>query len=51
LRIGAALATACGLPYLVLLSQDYALLFGALLLYGLLAGVMRTTRRVDWTNI
>ncbi len=35
----------------MLLPQDYALLFGALLLFGVLAGVMRTTRRVDWTNI
>jgi inner membrane protein involved in colicin E2 resistance len=36
---------------ITLLSQDYALLFGALLLFTILAALMLATRRLDWANI
>lgn len=34
--------------YGILLSEDYALLYGAILLFTLLAGAMTMTRKVDW---
>jgi inner membrane protein len=37
--------------YALLQSEDYALLGGALLLFGLLAAVMLATRRVDWYSL
>jgi inner membrane protein len=49
--IGAALAASYGLLYVILLSQDYALLFGSLLLFAILATLMLATRRLDWANI
>jgi inner membrane protein len=49
--IGAALAASYGLLYVILLSQDYALLLGSLLLFGILAALMLATRRLDWANI
>jgi len=49
--IGAALAASYGLLYVILLSQDYALLFGSLLLFAVLAALMLATRRLDWANI
>jgi inner membrane protein len=49
--IGAALAVSYGLLYVILLSQDYALLFGSLLLFAVLATLMLATRRLDWANI
>jgi inner membrane protein len=49
--IGAALAASYGLLYVILLSQDYALLFGSLLLFAVLAALMLVTRRLDWANI
>jgi inner membrane protein len=49
--IGAALAASYGVLYVILLSQDYALLFGSLLLFVILAAVMLATRRLDWATI
>jgi inner membrane protein len=49
--IGAALAAAYGVLYVILLSQDYALLFGSLLLFVILAALMLATRRLDWATI
>lgn len=48
--IGAALAASYGVLYVILLSQDYALLFGSLLLFVILAGLMLATRRIDWAT-
>ncbi len=45
---GAALAGLYGLLYMILSSEDYALLMGSLLVFGLLAMVMVLTRRVSW---
>jgi inner membrane protein len=43
-----ALAALYAMLYALLKSEDYALLGGSLLLFGLLALVMLATRRVDW---
>src|SRR5690606_5896430 len=48
LGFGAALASLYGLLYGILSSEDYALLMGSLLVFGLLAVVMVLTRRVSW---
>ena len=45
-----ALAALYGLLYMILSSEDYALLMGSLLVFGLLAAVMVLTRRVSWSN-
>jgi inner membrane protein len=37
--------------YVILQSQDYALLLGTLLLFGFLSVVMVLTRRVDWYKV
>jgi len=42
------LATLYALLYGLLSAEDYALLMGSLLLFGLLAGFMALTRRVNW---
>ncbi len=34
--------------YLTLRSEDHALLLGSVLLFGVLAGAMIVTRRLDW---
>jgi inner membrane protein len=51
LAFGAALAALFGALYLLVRSEDYALLGGALLLFGLLASVMLATRRLDWYRL
>ena len=51
LGAGAGLATLYALLYWILRSEDYSLLMGALLLFGLLAILMVTTRRIDWANL
>jgi inner membrane protein len=51
LGAGAGLATLYALLYWILRSEDYSLLMGALLLFGLLTILMTTTRRVDWSNV
>lgn len=49
---GAVVATAMGvvygLLYVLVISEDYALLLGAITLFAALATVMLVTRRVDW---
>ncbi|MGA2188460.1 MAG: cell envelope integrity protein CreD [Steroidobacteraceae bacterium] len=49
--IGAALAGAYSVLYVILLSQDEALLMGSLLLFAILAALMLATRRLDWGKI
>ena len=49
--IGAALAITYGILYVILLSEDYALLFGSLLLFVILAALMIATRRLDWSKV
>jgi inner membrane protein len=39
------------LLYLLVLSEDYALLFGALAIFFLLAIIMIGTRKLDWYRI
>jgi inner membrane protein len=51
LGIGAALGASYGALYVILLSEDYALLFGSLLLFAILATLMLATRKVDWSKI
>lgn len=48
---GAGLATLYGLLYGLLSAEDYALLMGSLLVFGLLGAVMVLTRRVDWFSL
>ena len=48
LAYGGALGSLYAVLYALLQSEDYALLGGTLLLFGLLAAVMLATRRVDW---
>jgi inner membrane protein len=45
---GSALAVVYALLYLLVLSEEYALLLGALLVFAVLAVIMTTTRRMDW---
>ena len=39
-----------GTLFVLLQSEDHALLMGSLLVFALLAAIMVTTRRVDWSN-
>ncbi|HEU5136347.1 MAG TPA: cell envelope integrity protein CreD [Steroidobacteraceae bacterium] len=48
---GAGLATLYTLLYWILRSEDYSLLMGALLLFGVLATLMIATRRIDWATV
>jgi inner membrane protein len=48
---GGALAALYGLLYGLLRAEDYALLMGALLLFGVLALVMVLTRHVNWSAL
>jgi inner membrane protein len=48
LAFGGGLAALYAVLYALLKAEDYSLLGGALLLFGLLAAVMVATRRVDW---
>jgi len=48
LTMSALMSALYGSLYLVLGSEDYALLMGALLLFGVLAAFMLATRRLDW---
>jgi inner membrane protein len=47
----AALAALYGMLYGLLRAEDYALLMGSLLVFGLLAGVMLLTRKLDWYGV
>lgn len=51
LSFSLALAALYGLLYLLLGAEDYALLMGAMLLFGLLGAVMVITRRLDWYRL
>jgi len=51
LGFGAALAALYAMLYALLKAEDYSLLGGSLLLFGLLAAVMLGTWRVDWYGI
>lgn len=46
-----ALALSYGALYVILLSDDYAMLFGSLLLFVILGVVMTVTRKLDWSKI
>lgn len=48
LSFGSALGALYGVLYMLLRAEDYSLLAGSTLLFGLLAGAMFATRRVDW---
>lgn len=48
LGFGAALAMLYGTLYALVSAEDYALLMGSALLFGLLATAMMLTRKVDW---
>ena len=39
------------LLYALVLSEDYALLLGAIVLFAALAAVMLATRRIDWYGL
>jgi len=45
---GAAMTVVYGLLYVLVLSEDYALLIGAITLFAALAAVMLVTRKIDW---
>ena len=47
----AALAGLYAMLYALLSAEDYALLMGSLLVFGLLAAVMVLTRRLDWYGL
>jgi inner membrane protein len=51
LGAGAGLAALYVMLYWILRSEDYSLLMGALLLFGVLATLMVTTRRLDWSKV
>jgi inner membrane protein len=51
LGFGGLLAGLYAVLYVLLLSEDYALLLGSLLLFAVLGAVMFMTRRVDWYRI
>jgi inner membrane protein len=46
-----SLAALYGMLYVLLSADDYALLMGSALLFGLLAVVMVLTRKVDWSSL
>ena len=51
LLAGIITATCYALLYLLVLSEEYALLFGALALFAVLAGTMVATRRFNWYRV
>ena len=51
LGFGAMLAALYGALYVLLRSEDHALVLGSALLFGLLAAVMVGTRKVDWYGV
>lgn len=48
---GGAMSLVYGLLYMLVLSEDYSLLLGAIILFAALAAVMLATRRIDWYQI
>jgi inner membrane protein len=51
LAAGAVAGVCYSLLYLLVLSEEYALLFGALALFFLLAATMVATRKLDWYRV
>lgn len=51
LGVAAAMSVVYGLLYALILSEDYALLMGALTLFVALAALMIATRKVDWYRV
>lgn len=49
--VSLGLACCYGCLYLILQSEDYALLLGSLLVFSVLAVTMLATRRLDWSGI
>jgi inner membrane protein len=49
--LGCYVAVLYGALYVLLVSENDALLLGALLLFGMLAVLMIATRRVDWYGL
>ena len=49
IALGAVLAAAYGIMYLVLREDEYALLAGALISFVTIAATMYATRRIEWT--
>ncbi|HKE93222.1 MAG TPA: cell envelope integrity protein CreD [Povalibacter sp.] len=45
---GGMMTVVYGLLYVLVLSEDYALLLGAVILFAALAAVMLATRKIDW---
>lgn len=48
---GGAMSLVYGLLYMLVLSEDYSLLLGSIILFAALAAVMLATRRVDWYRL
>lgn len=48
---GTAMAGVYGVLYVLVLSEDYALLLGAIVLFAALAAVMLVTRKLDWYRL
>lgn len=51
LTMGASSAALFGAMFVLLNSEDHALLLGALLVFGVLAALMLATRRFDWYGL
>ena len=51
LAVGVSSAALFGVLHMLLRSEDYALLMGALLVFAVLAALMLATRRLDWYGI
>ncbi len=51
LAVATAMSVVYGLLYALILSEDYALLMGAITLFAALAAVMLATRKVDWYKL
>jgi inner membrane protein len=49
--IGAGLAASHAALYAILLSEDYALLYGSLLIFAILAALMLATRKLRWDKV
>lgn len=48
---GGAMSLVYGLLYMLVLSEDYSLLLGSIILFVALAAVMLATRKVDWYQL
>jgi inner membrane protein len=51
LAVACAMSVVYGLLYALILSEDYALLMGAITLFAALAAVMIATRKIDWYRL